>query len=199
MKIVAFLILLIMIAQAQTEWKTDKKNPNRSESKHLIKQYDKFHDVTVLATKLDDVTAKVGNDRSAVSMSASVVTEKGGKPKEVFLAFSPETVSIAGSATAQAFNIKTKGKVFFRRGAEVILLVGNERIKLNLTEKAFPISGAGLPQEIFSMVVSKDTFDKMISAEKWELLIGDVIIDFTDRLAERVRPRLQALQKEIGF
>jgi hypothetical protein len=89
--------------------------------------------------------------------------------------------------------------VFFRRGAEVILLVGNERIKLNLTEKVFPISGAGLPQEIFSMVVSKDTFGKMISAEKWELLIGDVIIDFTDRLAERVRPRLQALQKEIGF
>ena len=181
----------------QTELKNDKKNPNRWESKHLIKTYDKFRRLTVLQSKPDDVRAKVGKAESAVSMSASVVFEKSTKPTTVLLIFSPQTVSFAGGSFAEAFRLKTGGKIFFKREAEVILLVGNERIKLNFTDKAFPIDGAGNLQEIFAVVMSLPTFEKMISAQKWEMLIEDVVIDFTERMADRVRPRLQALQQEI--
>ena len=181
----------------QTEWKNDKKNPNRWESKHLIKTYDKFHSLTILRSKPDDVSAKVGKAESAVSMSATIVLEKNTKPTDVILIFSPQTVSFGGGSVAEAFRLKTGGKIFFKREAEVILLVGNVRTKLNFTDKAFPIDGAGNLQEIFAVVIPLPTFEKMISAQKWEMLIEDVEIDFTERMADRVRPRLQALQQEI--
>jgi hypothetical protein len=195
-----FLLLILLIpgaSSAQTEWKSDKKNPNRWESKHLIKTYDKFRDVTVLMSKPDDVRVKVGNAESAVSMTASVILEKNIKPSEVFLIFSPQTVSIAGGAAAEAFRLKTGGRIFFKRKAEVILLVNNERIKLNFTDKAFPIDGTGNLQEHFAVAITVPTFEKMVKSEKWEMLIEDVIIDFTERLADRVRPRLQAMNSEL--
>lgn len=206
MNIVITLLCLCVCAFGQ-EWKADKKDPNRKITEHLVQVYDKFRDVTFTMTRADDVTLSVKKKRAAAALMIGYENPKTGEAvKELFFALSPETVSVAGNFTNEAFSNDVsfwesyKGQrnwLHFSSNAEVILLVNNKRIKLPNTEKPLGFDGTGQWRTQVGTVLPIETFREMVIAGEWEMLIGDVVIDFKSKdksnLAKRVQPRLQSL------
>ncbi|HWQ32575.1 MAG TPA: hypothetical protein VNQ79_06810 [Blastocatellia bacterium] len=102
------------------------------------------------------------------------------------------------------------GKPYFRPDAEVILLIGSERITLPKSEKSFPLAADGSYQGESFVTVPADVFCRLAESESWSMMIGDVIVglgdkdvvsDKSEKVAKhwrsRVQPRLIELKKLI--
>lgn len=170
----------------------------QDKDEHLIRTLDKFRDTQIIQTKPDDLDARVGKDRTAVGFSAIVAITPKGKPTEVLLYFTPNTFSVAGSGRRQAYEVYDR-RVNFKRDSDVILLLGDEKIKLAFTEKEIGLSSSSQWQDGFYTAVPIETFKKMAEM-KWEMAIGAIEIDCASEgktISRRVRPRLQALVKAL--
>jgi hypothetical protein len=205
MKILIMFLCLCVSVFGQ-DWKIDKKDPNRQTTEHLIQVYDKFHDVTMIMTRPDDVNVFVGKTMLGASLTVGYTQPKVGESvTELFLVLSPETVSIAGKLLRNATEMKAANHpgskptfLNFAHNAEVVLIVNGQRHKLPNTEKPIGLDGAGQWRTQAGTVLQVSVFQEMVKAGRWELLVGDVVVDFNPKLlAKRVQPRLQALAETL--
>ncbi len=211
------IILLFLCLPLLTVFSQETKLP-----KDIERRYDKFRDLDVWATKATDLPVKFSGTYSAAGFSAAFIREKGKPVELVGLCLLPTAVTLAGglSQTAAGLSLDSRnvgknrpahdGSLYFRPKAEVILMIGAQRITLPPSDKPFPFGADGQYQGSVTVIVPADLFLKLAVAESWSLLIGDVATGLGDRDAvkdqnekamkkwrERVQPRLLELKKLI--
>lgn len=211
------LILMLCCLPVLAAMAQDTKLP-----KDVERRYDKFRDLDIWSTKATDLPVKFGEIYSAAGFSAAFIREKGKPVELVGLCLLPTAVTLAGglSQTAAGLSLDSRnvgknrpahdGSLYFRPKAEVILMIGAQRITLPPSDKPFPFGADGEYQGATTVILPAEVFLRLAAAESWSLLIGDVATGLGDRdvvkdhnekamkkWRERVQPRLLELKKLI--